>query len=296
MHRALASSVTLVLAHSLGCSDPLTHGSTTGTGGAISSSGSTDASSSSGDPGPNELPCDVRAVLEVSCVACHSSPVTSDAPMPLTTRYDFLAEYDMSGQSVGARSVARMERAKAPMPPLSEPPAPSDALVTISAWVNAGMPAGTCGAIAAAPYPTTCASGVHWDSNATPTALMTPGQACRNCHKVNAQTFNYFFMGTVFPSYHEEDDCSSPPPADAKVEILDEDGNVTMTLFPNAAGNFLSNAVVPGVPLPYTARLVANGLTRAMVNPRDDGDCNLCHTEQGDEDAPGRLVWPTPPN
>jgi hypothetical protein len=131
-----------------------------------------------------------------------------------------------------------------------------------------------------------------WDLNATSTAQMNPGQACRACHKTKASDYNYFFMGTVFPGFYEKDLCMSPPPSGAKVEILDTTGKVTMTLTPNASGNFMSSAVVAGVPIPYSARLVANGVTRAMNAAQTDGDCNKCHTEQGIEGAPGRLVWP----
>lgn len=244
------------------------------------------------DPGPNELPCDVRQVVEEICTNCHSSPVAANAIMPLVTRYDFLAAYKDSGKSIGERSLERMKLAAAPMPPLSEPPPSASHLAIFEQWVAAGMPAGTCGAIPDKPAETTCASGKMWDPQATSTAQMNPGQACRACHKTKASDFNYYFMGTVFPAFHEKDLCSSPPPANAKIEILDVMGKVTMTLTPNATGNFMSSAVVAGVPVPYTARLVANGVKRAMNAPQTDGDCNKCHSEQGTEGAPGRLVWP----
>lgn len=244
------------------------------------------------DLGPNELPCDVREVLEEICVSCHASPVAAGAPMPLVSRYDFLALSRDSGKTVGERSLERMHAAAAPMPPLSEPPASAKQVAVFEQWVAAGMPAGTCGAIAEKPAETTCASGKAWDPSATATAQMNPGLACRACHKTQASDYNYFFMGTVFPAFHEKDLCISPPPPGAKVEILDATGKVTMTLLPNAAGNFMSSAVVAGVPVPYSARLVANGVTRSMTAPQTDGDCNKCHTEQGAEGAPGRLVWP----
>lgn len=185
-----------------------------------------------------------------------------------------------------------MQATMAPMPPLSEPPLSANQLEIFEQWIKAGMPAGTCGAIPENPIEPTCASTKFWDPKATSTAEMNPGRACRSCHKTQAADFNYFFMGTVFPSFHEKDLCMSPPPLGAKVEILDTDGNVTMTLSPNASGNFISSAVAAGVPIPYTARLVANGRSRSMVTPQKDGDCNRCHTEQGTEHAPGRLVWP----
>jgi hypothetical protein len=246
------------------------------------------------DVGPNELPCDVRAVIEDACLHCHSSPPTSGAPVSLVSRFDFLAPGAISGQSIGERSVVRMSAKGAPMPPISDPPAAPEQIAIIEQWVAAGMPAGQCGIIPSKPAATSCLSGQLWMDGDTGGKQMNPGLACRSCHLLKAPEFAFFFAGTVFPSFHEADLCYSPPPEGARIELLDESNNITLTLFPNGTGNFLSSAVVPGVPLPYRARLVANGLTRSMQTPQKDGDCNGCHTEQGDNNAPGRLVWPRP--
>jgi hypothetical protein len=246
------------------------------------------------DPGPNELPCDVRAVIEHHCGSCHSSPPTSTATLTLVSRFDFLQPSSVPGETVGARSVARMKSAAAPMPPKSEPPLAAAQAAVISEWVEAGMPPGDCGAIPAKPAETTCEGGSMWGDGDMGSKLMNPGLACRKCHLLQAPEHAYYFGGTVYPSFHEADLCNSPPPPDARIEILDENDDVTMTLLPNEAGNFISSAVAAGVPLPYRARLVANGLTRSMTKPQQDGDCNGCHTEQGAEDAPGRLAWPRP--
>lgn len=247
------------------------------------------------DPGPNELPCEVRAVIEHHCVSCHSSPPTSGATFSLVSRFDFLQPSTVPGESVGQRSAARMKSLDAPMPPESEPPAGPAAILAIEQWVGEGMPAGDCGAIAPKPARTTCASGELWAMGDMGSAEMNPGLPCRSCHQMLAPELAYFFAGTVFPSFHEQDLCLSPPPPEARIEILDSDGAVTLTLLPNAAGNFTSSAVVAGVPLPYRARLVAGGLSRSMTTLQQSGDCNGCHTEQGENDAPGRLVWPSPP-
>lgn len=182
-------------------------------------------------------------------------------------------------------------------------------LVALAAWGAAcveasppivqrdgGIDAGTSGAGDAradsAPAPTTCASGDFWTDGTRGDELMTPGRPCRACHLRLAPELAYFFAGTVFGARHEKDDCNSPPPPDARVEILDGDGNVLRVLFPNAAGNFQSSTVIADVPLPYYARVVAGGEARAMVAAQRDGDCNGCHTEQGAMEAPGRIVWP----
>lgn len=262
-----------------------------GTGGADPDGGKD--SGADADVGPDELPCDVRAVIEAACRSCHSSPPTSEAPMALVSRYDFLKGSSVAGESIGERSVARMKSAAAPMPPLSEPPAAEWQIAVLEAWVASGMPAGDCGAIPAKPAETTCASGAFWESGDLGDADMNPGLPCRKCHQMLAPQHAYFFSGTVFPAFHEKDLCLSPPPAEARVEILDADGAVTSTLVPGEAGNFTSSAVAAGVPVPYRARLVANGQTRSMTTLQESGDCNACHTEQGENGAPGRLVWPT---
>src|SRR5690606_22816645 len=115
---------------------------------------------------------------------------------------------------------------------------------------------------------------------------------CKECHQLRAPDRAYFFMGTGFPARHEKDRCIAVPPEDARVEILDADGNVQLTLVPNSSGNFFSSGVQAPFPLPYRARVVAGGKTRERATPQRDGDCNRCHTEQGAEGAPGRIVWP----
>jgi hypothetical protein len=59
----------------------------------------------------------------------------------------------------------------------------------------------------------------------------------------------------------------------------------------NAAGNFYSSKSTAGFPLPYRARIVANGKTVAMATPQTEGDCNTCHTATGMNGAPGRITW-----
>lgn len=154
----------------------------------------------------------------------------------------------------------------------------------------------------AAPSGTTCASGLVYQGNEE-SPEMNPGQACRSCHLgANFQAQNpgglsepdraYYFMGTAYASPREADDCKSANvPAGAVVEILDASGAVQATLPVNAAGNFSSSSTSAGFTLPYKARIVANGKTLAMASPQTDGDCNTCHTETGQNGAPGRITW-----
>ncbi|MBJ6760492.1 hypothetical protein JGU66_06930 [Myxococcaceae bacterium JPH2] len=245
------------------------------------------------DPGPNELPCDVKEVLARRCAQCHASPPSSGAPAPLLSRADLQkASALYPGTTWGERSVVRMKDTGAPMPPTSEPPLTAEERSIVEQWVQAGMPAGTCGALPTAPAATSCGSGSFWKDSAQANATMAPGLACRECHLRLAPDRAYFFMGTVFPSFHEKDACNAPPPADARVELLDSAGRVQLTLTPNAAGNFLSSGLQPAFSMPYRARVIAQGRVREMNTLQRSGDCNTCHTEQGNHDAPGRIVWP----
>ncbi len=138
----------------------------------------------------------------------------------------------------------------------------------------------------------TCESQSFWLGGDAPSAEMNPGLACRSCHVRSAPELAYFFSGTVFGSRHEQDLCNSPPPEGARIEILNAAGEIALTLLPNAAGNFISKAREPGFPLPYRARVVVGDVESTMQSLQQNGDCNTCHTEQGQQGAPGRIVWP----
>ena len=53
-----------------------------------------------------------------------------------------------------------------------------------------------------------------------------------------------------------------------------------------------TSATTTTIQLPYTARVVANGKVSAMTTPQTNGDCNSCHTQRGDNVAPGRILLP----
>ena len=137
-------------------------------------------------------------------------------------------------------------------------------MAVLEGWIAAGAPPGTCGAIAGGPAPTTCASGSTWNDGDLGSAEMQPGLACTACHLQRAHNRARFFAGTVFSGYHERDGCNSPPPAGARIDIIDAHGDLALTLYPNRAGNFQSTELQPGVDLPYRARVVAGGLARSM--------------------------------
>lgn len=139
--------------------------------------------------------------------------------------------------------------------------------------------------------PTACSSGVSWLLGNVKSELMRPGLACNDCHKqMLVRTFTV--AGTVYKTGHEPDDCSGVNGlgSDAKVEVTDAAGKV-ITLTPNLSGNFVSEEALQ---FPVTTRVLAGGKVRVMEGALDEsgGDCNRCHTEQGSEDAPGRIALP----
>jgi hypothetical protein len=216
--------------------------------------------------------------------------------MALVTRADLAANSALyPGTTVASRCVTRMQQSVAPMPPAPATVANSADITTMQNWIAAGMPSGACGSPDAGqtgPQPTTCASNSFYVPNGDGSSRMDPGQACVACHTVQSQENAFFFMGTVFPAYHEQNNCYAPPVSGGTVEILDSTGVVRYTLAPNSAGNFFQSSYSAGLSLPYTARVTANGATLTMTTPQTSGDCNSCHTEQGSNGAPGRIVWP----
>lgn len=85
---------------------------------------------------------------------------------------------------------------------------------------------------------------------------MNPGHACNVCHQlVNGQgdsALIFVFAGSVFPTAHEPDDCLAPT----------------------------------------TAGVLFQGRVRVMATPTAEGDCNTCHSQSGNTDAPGRILLP----
>lgn len=150
----------------------------------------------------------------------------------------------------------------------------------------------------------TCPSGERWTGGNNESELMNPGLACRSCHlgenfmgqnpsgKAEAKKA-FFFMGTVFDLPRGEDLCAPKAvPSDAVVEILDTNDVVQLTLSVNAAGNFHSTSTMATVPVPYKARVKANGKVNTMAGAQSNGDCNTCHTAAGLNGAPGRVYFP----
>jgi hypothetical protein len=116
---------------------------------------------------------------------------------------------------------------------------------------------------------------------------MRPGEACISCHSSSGGP-RFAVAGTVYPTGHEPDDCNGAGNASAVVVITDANGQAH-ELSVNQAGNFTLSGTLA---LPYTAKVVVGGASRAMGASQSTGDCNSCHTQSGSNGAPGRIVVP----
>ncbi len=238
------------------------------------------------------LPCDVQALLEVRCIACHSGKT----PAPLLTYADLTAPSPtVNGKTVAQVSLDRMKSTTSPMPPPPAVPPTAQEIATFEAWVNGGTKMGqACAGDAGTPVadagtnpyatPAKCTSGTFWTKGDN--GSMAPGQACQACHqKQGGPAFT--IAGTVYPSAHEPANCNGAP-GPMQVVVTDKNAKV-VTITTNGVGNFSSNATLAA---PFTAKVVAGAKTRAMAGALTSGDCNSCHTQNGTNGAPGRILAP----
>jgi len=141
-----------------------------------------------------------------------------------------------------------------------------------------------------------CSRGLEWNMGNTESPFMNPGMACRTCHMQMASFVNGRILigGTVYETGHEPDLCFGIDGIKYPtiVEITDAN-NVVTELEVNEGGNFLWDKAQHGVvSFPITARVVRGSDERVMLTPQMDGNCNDCHTEDGANGAPGRIVAP----
>lgn len=239
------------------------------------------------------LPCDVEALVAGNCRGCHRS--MGSAPMPLLSLAHFTAASPSNASvTVGAQSVTRMKSTSAPMPPSG--PLAATQVQLLETWVTAGMPAGSCGTGDAGvdPFdvPPQCTSNTTWTRGNSGSARMNPGRACISCHTAENEGEEEApegVGGTVYPTAHEPNLCNGLP-GGATVVLRGADGR-EFSLPVNDVGNFhmFANAALVR---PYTARVDFQGRTRRMSTPQLSGDCNSCHTQDGANGAPGRILAP----
>jgi hypothetical protein len=145
---------------------------------------------------------------------------------------------------------------------------------------------GSSGSSGAYDTPTVCTSGTTWTRGNRGSVSMHPGVACNQCHDQGGGP-RLTIAGTIYPSAHEPDDCNGVGTG-ISVVVTDKNGKVT-TIPVNSVGNFYSQAKVA---TPFTAKVVNGKSERAMIGPQTSGDCNTCHSVQGNTLAPGRIMAP----
>jgi len=192
-------------------------------------------------------------------------------------------------------------------------PVATGEIAAVSSWIAAGYPATSCGTGAGGgpgtgadggsgapeggvvipdPFavPPTCTSNTYWSSDKG-AASMDPGLACISCHQGDREAPSFAIAGTLYPTAHEPDLCNgagAAASAGARVVITGADG-ASITLTPNTAGNFYYQGAVA---TPFRARVTYMGRTREMGAAQTSGDCNSCHTQNGANQAPGRILLP----
>jgi hypothetical protein len=186
------------------------------------------------------------------------------------------------------------------MPPSPNEPATAAEVAALEAWIAAGLPRADCSVNTEPdPFsgPAVCTSNAYWTEGNTGLAEMNPGTACIACHlsKPDGKSPPIFLVaGTVYPTGHEPDLCFGGAPDKTTpviIEITDANSKV-ISLPAYSAGNFFLNSGTSSLALPFTAKLRYDGRERAMKSPQQSGDCNSCHTQDGANGAPGRLVLP----
>jgi hypothetical protein len=121
-----------------------------------------------------------------------------------------------------------------------------------------------------------------------------PGEACASvCHApANSGGLRDFAIsGTVFSSLHTPDDCVGDDASAPFTELVIQDRtNAVMSFVLSGTGNFSYQGSY--VSPPFSVSVWVGGKENAAVTPHANGDCNSCHTEQGANGAPGRIVAP----
>lgn len=116
-------------------------------------------------------------------------------------------------------------------------------------------------------------------------SMMRPGDDCIGCHS-QGEGPRFGIAGTVMGASNDDINCDGV--AGVVVEITGSDGQ-TVSMTTNAAGNFSSRSAVQ---TPFSAKLTYRGKTRVMQSMQTDLSCNSCHTAQGANGAPGRVLVP----
>jgi len=165
----------------------------------------------------------------------------------------------------------------------------------IAALVATGVALGGCSEPAA---PAACSSGRMVGTSEG--SDMAPGQPCNGCHAytnaggdgIDAPIFG--FAGTVYRTAHEPDGCAGGTldgsgGERAEVELVSATGQRLVAPVTDG-GNFMLETTA--IAFPITARVRYRGRSRWMVEPQMTGECNSCHSADGEQGASGRIRLP----
>ena len=142
-----------------------------------------------------------------------------------------------------------------------------------------------------------CSSAVYWKETDKASEAMNPGEKCTVCHEKNVKAPLLPVNGTVYPTLHEPDNCNGVASTvddkgmvDVQVIITDRTQRTLPAIPVNSVGNFIRT----GDPIlaPFWVKVVSKGKENKMVMQAPHGDCNVCHTQMGDQGAPGRVHVP----
>jgi hypothetical protein len=131
----------------------------------------------------------------------------------------------------------------------------------------------------------TCLSGMKWTGGDEGSPEMHPGRSCVDCH-ATGEGPRFTIAGTVYRQLGEPNDCYGA--AGVVVQVTDARGKV-LRLTTNLAGNFFARAAVS---FPLSAKVLFKGRESGMATRQQTGNCARCHTAEGANGAPGRIVAP----
>ena len=239
-----------------------TSGTTSGSSGSSGTS-SGDASAPPPPPPGAGIPCDVLAILQTKCVACHSDPPVNGSLSGLVTITDLMATAkEDPTKNLAQLSLSKMQGGT--MPPGS--PSPAADVAAFQAWANAGF-VGTCGDGGTPPPP----SDVF--TNAPP-YVKTVAQSAHNAGKDcmdGCHNHGFTFAGTIY-------DAAGKAVAGAEVRLVDANGKA-ISVHSGSDGNFHSSSSWTG-PAHVGARDATNKALMVSTLATGKG-CNGCHTNGG---------------
>jgi hypothetical protein len=149
---------------------------------------------------------------------------------------------------------------------------------------------GSSGAAGKNGTPATCTSQTYWTGGDKGSEVMHPGRACMTCHSNSPQAPTFSLAGTIYPTSHEPDDCNGRSASSGiTIVVTDAAGKQLPPIPVNDVGNFRYDGRIAS---PFHVKVVFNGKENAMSAAPDSGECNACHTQNGANSAPGRILAP----